>query len=419
MNKISCIVSCPIDCYSGYSKRSIDFVKELIIAKPDWDIKILSQRWGNTRFGYLADHNETDLISRIIPKLTSQPDVWVQITVPNEFAKVGKYNIGVTAGIETTLCDATWIQGCNNMDLVLVSSNHAKETFERSIFDKKDTNTGQTLSQLKLDTKMEVLFEGLDTELYKPSVSSLDLSSIPESYLFLTLGHWLQGDFGEDRKNIGYTIKSFLETFKNTKNAPGLLLKVQAGAGTSIMDREAVLDKIDAIRKTVKGELPNIYLLHGEMSDEEVVSLYNHPKVKAMVSLAKGEGFGRPLLEFSMVNRPIIATKWSGQVDYLQEGFVKFVGGEVQQIHPSAVVDKMLIPESGWFRPNDIEVGKAFKDVFLNYDKWTNQAKRQGYHSRTNFSKEKMRELLGTILDKNMPIIPKQMEFKLPKLTKI
>jgi hypothetical protein len=109
---------------------------------------------------------------------------------------------------------------------------------------------------------------------------------------------------------MGYTIKSFLETFKNKPKGkrPALILKVQAGSGTSIMDREELLNRIDAIRKTVKGDLPNIYLLHGEMSDAEMNELYNHGKVKAMISLTKGEGFGRPLLEFSLVNKPIIAS---------------------------------------------------------------------------------------------------------------
>jgi len=109
MNKVSCVVSCPADTYSGYGARSRDFVKALIKAKPEWDIKILSQRWGNTRFGYLKDHKEEDLFNRIIPGMQIQPDYWFQITVPNEFQKVGRiYSCGVTAGIETTICDPSW-----------------------------------------------------------------------------------------------------------------------------------------------------------------------------------------------------------------------------------------------------------------------------------------------------------------------
>ena len=422
MSKPTLVVSCPIDTYSGYGARSRDFVQS-IIDSDKYDVKILSQRWGNTRFGYLKDHSNTELISRVIPRLTTQPDVWIQITVPNEFQKVGKYNIGVTAGMETTLCDPSWIQGCNKMDLVIVSSQHAKKTFESSKFDVQDDTTKQITGTVELTTKVEVLFEGADVSKYTPLAfpTKIDLDGIDEQFCFLVVGHWLPGEIGEDRKNIGYTIKSFLETFKNkpTNKQPALLLKVQAGSGTSIMDREAVLDKIDAIRKTVKGKLPNIYVLHGDMTDAEMNELYNHGRVKAMVSLTKGEGFGRPLLEFSLVNKPIIAPYWSGHIDFLSSEYVKFVGGTLTNVHPSAVIEKMILKESQWFTPNAIEVGKAFEDVYKNYDKHKELAKRQGYRSRTEFSYDKMKELVDRLLSNHVPEFPKEVQLKLPKFNKI
>ena len=420
MSKPTLVVSCPIDTYSGYGARARDFVQS-IIDTDKYEVKILSQRWGGTRFGYLKDHKNESLASRIIPQLTAQPDIWIQITVPNEFQKVGKYNIGVTAGIETTLCDPSWIQGCNNMDLVIVSAQHAKDTFENSKFNMQDSNTGQITGVVELKTKVEVVFEGADIEKYAPLAwpVTLDLSTIPEMFCFLTVGHWLQGAIGEDRKNIGYTIKAFLETFKNKKDQPALILKVQAGAGTSIMDREAVLDKIDAIRKTVKGKLPNIYVLHGEMSDAEVNELYNHGKVKAMISLTKGEGFGRPLLEFSLINKPIIASGWSGHIDFLDNRYTKQIGGTLTNVHPSAAVDKMILQESQWFTPDDALVGKALKDVFEDYKPYKELAKRQGYKSRTEFSYDKMRETLDTLLTQYIPEFPKQVQLKLPQLKKI
>ena len=422
MSKPTLVVSCPIDTYSGYGARARDFVQS-IIDLDKYDVKILGQRWGNTRFGYLKDHKNESLLSRVIPQMTQQPDIWIQITVPNEFQKVGKYNIGVTAGIETTLCDASWIQGCNNMDLVLVSSEHAKKVFEDSKFNIQDNRTGQVTGHIELQTKVEVLFEGVDIEKYTPLALpvKLDLDSIDEIFCYLVVGHWLPGVLGEDRKNIGYTIKAFLETFKNRPKGkrPALLLKVQAGSGTSIMDREELLNRIDAIKGTVKGELPNIYLLHGDMSDAEMNELYNHGKVKAMVSLTKGEGFGRPLLEFSLVNKPIIASAWSGHVDFLDNEFVKYVGGTLTPVHPSAAIDKMILQESQWFSADPVEVGRAFKEIFDDYSKWKTAAKRQGHKSRTQFSYEKMRETVDTLLTKYIPEFPKQVELKLPQLKKI
>lgn len=420
MNKPTVVVSCPIDTYSGYGARARDFVQS-IIDLDKYDVKILPQRWGSTRFGYLKDHNNESLASRVIPQLTAQPDIWIQITVPNEFQKVGKYNIGVTAGIETTLCDGSWIEGCNRMDLVLVSAQHAKKVFEESKFNMQDNQTGQVTGHLALTTKVEVVFEGADVEKYTPLAfpTKIDLSDIDEQFCFLTIGHWLPGVLGEDRKNIGYTIKAFLETFKNKKNAPGLILKVQAGSGTSIMDREEVLNKIDAIRQTVKGKLPNVYLLHGDMTDAEVNELYNHTKVKAMISLTKGEGFGRPLLEFSLINKPIIASGWSGHTDFLDNQFTKQIGGTLTNVHPSAAIDRMILQESQWFRPDDALTGRALKDVFEDYKTYKELAKRQGYKSRTEFSYEKMRETLDTLLTQYVPEFPKQVQLKLPTLKKI
>lgn len=414
MSKPTVIVSCPIDTYSGYGARSRDFVKALIELNK-YDIKILPQRWGNTRKGYLKDHND-DLFSPLfIHTVDYQPDVWVQITVPNEFKKVGKYNIGVTAGIETTICHGSWLQGCNNMDLVLVSSKHAKTVFESTTFDVQDKNTGQIQGKIRLGTKVEVLFEGADLTKYFTTTSKLNLSDIPEQFCYLSVGHWLHGDFGHDRKNLSYTVKSFLESFKNKPNAPALILKTQM-VGTSILDREAILDRIDSIRRTVKGKLPNVYLIHGEISDEEMNWLYNHPKVKVMVSHTKGEGFGRPLLEFSLIGKPIIASGWSGHIDFLHKEYSLLVGGKLENVHPSSVSKDVILREAQWFTPDDSNVNQTYRTTFKHYKKCLPNAREQKKYSQTNFSYEKMRELLGTILENNLPEFPSEIKLTLPKL---
>jgi glycosyltransferase involved in cell wall biosynthesis len=427
MNKPLCVVSSPVDTFSGYGARSRDFIKSLIKVKGDeWDIKLLSQRWGQTPFGFLNEDidDEADLKSRIIPQLTVQPDVWFQITVPNEFQKVGKHlSVGVTAGIETTICDPTWIEGCNRMDLNLVSSVHAKTVFENSKFEQKDQQTNQVMAFIELKSPVEVLFEGVDLNKYfKQTAPQTDLvkqiSKIKEEFCFLFVGHWLQGEFGEDRKNVAYMIKAFLETFKNKMNPPALILKTNS-ATTSIMDRDQILEKIEHIRRTVKGRLPNIYLLHGDLEDEDVNDLYNHSKVKSMISFTKGEGFGRPLLEFSIVEKPVIASGWSGHIDFLDKDASVLIGGELKPIHPSAQVPNMLIADSQWFQPDDAQVGFSLKDVFDNYKKYIPLAKKQANISKSKFSFEKMTESLGKILDEKTKPIPKFIPLELPKLNKI
>jgi glycosyltransferase involved in cell wall biosynthesis len=417
------VISCPADTYSGYGARSRDIVLPLIKSEK-YDVKVLPQRWGNTPWGFLQDNNpdhklikDSFLLNNQLPK---QPDVWIQITVPNEFQPIGKYNIGITAGIETTICAPQWIEGINRMDLTLVSSEHAKRVFENSVFEEKNNQTGQLVRQIKAEKPIEVLFEGVNTNIYQlvnffESEIGDVLDDVKEDFAFLFVGHWLQGDLGQDRKDIGMLIKTFLETFKNKKIRPALILKTSS-ATPSVMDREGVLDKIRAIEESVEGDLPSIYLLHGELSDEEMNELYNHPKVKAHVSFTKGEGYGRPLLEASISQKPVIAPNWSGHIDFLDSELSILLPGQVTQIHPSAVVKDMLIPESGWFTVDYKKASEILEDVYKNSKKYVDGAKKQSYRSRTEFSLDKMGEKLLSILDVK---VPKHVEFKLPQLKKI
>jgi glycosyltransferase involved in cell wall biosynthesis len=421
-------ISCPIDTYSGYGARSRDIVKALL--KSDkYDIKILSQRWGSTPFGFLqADNPEHKQILDCCwnqPQLPRQPDVWMQITVPNEFQPIGKFNIGMTAGIETTVCDPSWLEGLNRMNLNLVSSEHAKAVFEQSAFEQRDRNQGnQVVGHIKLEKPVEVLFEGADTNIYQKidaiagdSEVNDVLNSIDEDFNFLFVGHWLQGEIGQDRKDVSMLIKTFLETFKGKKQKPGLILKTSS-ATYSIMDRDEMLDKIQKIQIHVgdDGTLPNVYLLHGELEDGEINELYNHPKVKAHVSFTKGEGYGRPLLEASISQKPVIASNYSGHLDFLDPEMSTLLPGQITQIHPSAVVQNMLIPESGWFTVDYKVASETLENVYKNYNKYLDGAKRQAYRSRTEFSLDKMGEKLIELIDNK---IPKPVQLKLPQLKKI
>jgi hypothetical protein len=413
-------ISCPIDTYSGYGARSRDFVKALI-ESDKYDVKILSQRWGGTRKGFLDDFKEWSFLKPyIIPNIQVQPDIWCQITVPNEFQKVGKYNIGLTAGIETTACAAPWIEGCNRMDLILTSSKHSQGVFKNTKYQVKNQQTGQE-QELAVTTPVEVLIEGADLEVYK-SVKEFTnkelynhIKSIPENFAYLFVGHWLQGEMGEDRKNVGLLIKAFYEVFKDKSNAPALILKVSCGKG-SYMDQREVMQRIYNIRKSCPSKkLPNIYLIHGDLSDTEVNELYNHPKVKAMVSATKGEGFGRPLLEFALTGKPIITTGWSGHIDFLNPKKTAMMGGKLTNVHPSAQQKDMLLAEAQWFSVDHSHLGHFLKDVKKEYSQWVLKSKSQSKTLKGTFSFQSMKSQLIKILDDNADV-PSRIEIKLPNL---
>tara|TARA_A100001201_G_scaffold25613_2_gene28733 strand:- start:1068 stop:2378 length:1311 start_codon:yes stop_codon:yes gene_type:complete len=411
-----CVVSCPIDTFSGYGARSRDFVKALIELKDkEWDIKILPQKWGETPWNFLSQNDP--LKKRFIPALDKKPEIWIQITVPNEFQPVGNFNIGVSAGIETNIYPSDFIQGSNKMNLNLVSSEHSRQVALGTTFDKINEKTKQKEGELSITKPVEVLFEGLNIDVYnKKSKNSKLLNNIPEDFCFLFTGHWLPGKFGEDRKNVGLMIKTFLESFKgSSKNKPALILKTNE-VNYSLLDRERILKKINSIKDMVSGNLPNIYLLHGEITNEEMNLINNDPKVKSFISFTKGEGFGRPLLEAAITGKPIITTAWSGHRDFLQPDTNILIGGELKNIDPSSA-NKFLIEGSSWFNINPDVASRAMKDVYKHYKKYLEKTRKQTQYIKDNFSYKKMVERLDQLLPKVE--VPKIAKVELPKLKKI
>ena len=408
-----CVVSCPIDTFSGYGARSRDFVKGLIQSKgEEWDIKIMPQRWGDCPWNFLSKDNP--LRQRFISQLPQQPDIWMQITVPNEFQPVGKYNIGVSAGIETTIFPGEFLEGFNRMNLNLVSSKHSKDVALSTQFEKRDQQQ-KVVGIIKCEKPVEVLFEGLDLEKYnkKPQNSGL-LKDIHEDFCFLYTGHWLPGAFGEDRKNTGLMIKTFLETFKGSgKKKPALILKTNH-VNYSLLDREEILKKIHQIKDMVGGVLPNIYLLHGEMNDDEMNQLNNDNKVKAFVSFTKGEGYGRPLAEAAITGKPVICSNWSGHTDFLHPNYNVLIGGELKPIHPSTA-NQFLLKDSQWFNISIDVASKAMKDMFKNYKGYFEKSRKQTQYFKDNWSFDKMVEKINEFMPK-IEAAPQMQTLKLPQL---
>jgi hypothetical protein len=431
MQKPLLLLMAPVNTVSGYGARSRD-IAHALIASDKYEVQIWPTRWGSTPQNYLNDQDPKDklIIDRLLsdPNLPKQPEVFIQITVPNEFQRVGKVNIGITAGIETTIASAPWVEGCNRMDLVLTSSEHSKKVLLESVWEKHDQQTKQPVGLLKVEKPVEVLFEGVDLEKYfktneiHQSVNE-QLQQVKEDFAFLFVGHWLKGDFGEDRKNISGLIKTFLETFKNksVSNRPALVLKTSS-ADFSPLDKEELITKIHNIYQTVKGgvgDLPNVYFIHGDLTDEEVNSLYNHPKIKAHVTLTKGEGFGRPLAEASLSEKVVIAPHWSGQVDFLKHSIQ--VAGQLTNVHPSAAWDEVILQESLWFSADYGQASEALKFAFdkKNAKAIATLGKRQASVIKREFNMEQMSKVLLECVDKYASTIPTQTQIKLPQLKKL
>jgi len=422
MSKPRFVISCPFDTYSGYGARARDIVKA-IIDLDKYKVELLSQRWGETSWGFCHQNPEWDFLLGHLAKPNWQqqkPDIWMQITIPNEFQPVGKYNIGLTAGIEATACKPEWVEGMNRMDLNLVSSDFSKVNFENMVYEKKNPQTQQVMGQVKLIKPIKTVFEGVNLDIYKTlkpnEIKNINLKEIDEQFCFLFVGHWMNGDLGHDRKNVGLLVKSFYETFKDKRGPkPALILKASTGV-SSYISRDQILNKIKDIRKSIKSSnLPNVYLLSGEFSDQEMNELYNHPKVKAMLSLTKGEGFGRPLLEFGLTGKPIMASGWSGHMDFLNPEYTSLLPGTLEPVHESAA-NAWLIKEAKWFKVSEPHVGTTLKNLYKHYKKFSDRARKQKHFAKSNFSWENMRDLVDTILEDNLPEFAEQVQLQMPKL---
>ena len=421
-----CLVTAPVATRSGYGAHSRDIVRSLI--KLDrYDIKIWPVRWGNTPMNalHVDDPNDKLIIERLLtePNLPKQPDLHIHVVIPNEFQTFGKYNIGITAGLETTACSPNWVQGMNKMDLNIVPATFVRDTLNAIRFDIQDERTNEKKGELKCEKPIEVLFEGADTNIYKPtkefSKSLVDeMDKVDEKFNFLYVGHWLQGGLGNDRKDTGMLIKVFCETFKNMKNKPGLIMKT-SGAGFSVLDREVMLQKINEVKNSVKGDLPNIYLIHGDFTDEEINELYNHPKVKAHVSLTHGEGFGRPLLEASLSEKPVMAPDWSGHVDFLRKPNAVMLSGALSDVPKGSFPDDFHVDGMKWFTVNYQEASVRMKDIYKNYRKYTLGAKKLSMYNKGKFSVDEMTRQFGKILDKYVPEFAEEVKLELPKLNKV
>lgn len=405
----------PVKTRSGYGSHSRDLLESLY-QMDLFDIKIDSCMWGSTPLTALEPDNTFHkwIDSNIVTNLNANPDVYIQVTVPNEFQKIGKFNIGITAGIETTIAPKDWIDGCNRMDLVIATSTFSKDVLLQTVYNENEKNTGKLIKQYKITTPIEVLFEGVDKSIFNNNSSEFKLD-IKEDFAYLFVGHWLKGDLGQDRKDVGMLIRCFVESFKNEEVKPALVLKTSS-ASFSIKERENFRKKIQDIVGKIENP-PSIYLLFGELTNKEMNELYNHPKIKSMISITKGEGFGRPLLEFSMSGKPIIASNWSGHKDFLPMDKAIMVGGSLTEVHDSAV-DTFIIKGSKWFTANYNEVAEVMKLVIRDYDKFKEKSEVLRIENGEKFSLEKMKDKFKQIIN-TFTTQPKEHKLVLPKLNKI
>ena len=384
MKKI--LISGPILSRSGYGEMA-RFAFRALTSKPElFDVYLLPSQWGNTGNLFEATEenkqiNEVINKTRILLQQTNnQPnfDVSLQVTIPNEWKKMAAYNIGYTAGIETNMVSPAWIQPSQQMDKIIVISEHAKSSFINTIFGDERGNN------FKITTPVEVChfpvrdFPKIDLEL-----------SLKHDFNFLAVCQW------SPRKNLEQTIHAFIEEFKNEE--VGLVLKINT-ANDSLLDAGFTETKLKLLLDNFKERKCSVHLLHGHMSEAEMQALYKHPKIKAVVSTTRGEGFGFPLFEAAYNEKPVIATDWSGHLDFLtmpdeqekpKKMFAK-IDYELKPIAKEHVWQGVLEEQTSWAYPLHTSVKAKMREVYKDYPRFKSWAKRLAVYNKEKFTEEKV-----------------------------
>lgn len=435
MSKKNLVVISPFQSRSGYGQHSRLIIKSLL-AIPElvekYNIGLISIKWGGTPLTALDPNKEEDLalMRLVLPnnQITSEPDVSLHITIPPEFQRIGKKSFGVSALTEASLLPVNMVEGLNKVDMCIVPSEFTKQVALQSQHLDIDKVTKTTKGTLQVNRPIEVLFEGLDTNIYnKNTVLRTELTdtlnkTIEEPFAFLFVGHWMNAQIGHDRKDVGMLVHTFFNTFKNKKKKPALVLK-SSGAGFSMIERDQILDKVRQVQEMFKeqgfnGKFPSVYVLNGDLTEQEMNELYNHPKISAMVSFTHGEGFGLPMLEFTATGKPVICSNYSGPVDFLNPDYSELLPGKLVKIDRSA--QNEWITDSEWFQVSYPYAGQLMNDMFENYDKFLEKSRKHPKYTKDNFSFEKMTESLKSILDKYgvFEETPTMRVLKLPQLKK-
>ena len=370
----------PVLSQSGYGEQSRFALRALRSREDLFDIYIQPINWGQTGWVWEESEFRNWMDSRIletqllIQQKQLQPDISLQITIPNEFQKICPINIGYTAGIETDRVAPQWLQKGNDMDKILVVSNHAKNTYVNTVAEARNNQTGETFPY-KLETPVEVVWESTPLPETKEDITELNLKN---DFNFLCVSQM------GPRKNLENTIKWFVEEFVDQE--VGLVIKTNT-KGNSRIDLEHTENALKAILAAYPDRKCNVSLLHGDLSEGQMRGLYEHDKIKAMVNISHGEGFGLPLFEAARLGLPIISIGWSGQTDFLSDEFLK-VKHELKTVLPQAAWDGVIQKESQWAYADQGSFKMALRMMHKKYDQFLKQASALKEHVDTNFGDE-------------------------------
>ena len=398
--KKSILVKGPALSRSGYGEQTRFALRSLRSREDLFDIFLINIKWGAT--GFITEDNEErrwldNLLRKTIAhhQAGGRYDVSLQVTIPNEFEKIAPINIGYTAGIETTKVSPDWVEKAWMMDHLIVVSNHSKDTFEGTKLTARDSNDNiiaeevSTLNPVPGATATEITPVNYPVRNYKPSELELNLDT---DFNFLTVAQW------GPRKNLKKTVQWFVDEFK--KENVGLVVKANTSKNC-VLDRDITMQRMRQVLEEHSDRKCKVYLIHGDMTDEELAGLYSHPSINAYVTLTHGEGYGLPIFEAAYNGLPVLAPDWSGQCDFLhmpvksKNGKVKDkamfakVSYELRPISQEARWKGVLEDDSKWCYADRSSYKDKLREMYKDIGRFESQAKKLQTWLQEEFTEEK------------------------------
>jgi glycosyltransferase involved in cell wall biosynthesis len=379
-------INAPILSRSGYGEMARFALRALRQHEDKFDIYLNALNWGQT--GFLFEENEEfNYINSLRVKTENyirqqngapQFDISLQITIPNEWKKMAPINIGYTAGIETNFISPAWLEPSNQMDKIIVISEHAKKVYQNTMFEDAAGN------KFKVNTPVEVVhfpWEQIEN-------ASINLDLEPQ-FNFLTVNQW------GPRKNIEELVGAFIEEFR--EEDVGLVIKSNR-ANDSIGDKNILERHVNELVKSKGAKKCKVYLVHGTLTEAEMHGIYRHPKIKAFVTCTHGEGFGLPIFEAVNEELPVIATNWSGHLDFLsapdKDGDVKplfaKVDFELKPVQEQFVWPGVTEKGTSWAYPSVSSLKSRMREVYKDHSRFKAWARKVSEHNKQKFEKQKV-----------------------------
>lgn len=377
------LLRAPLLTNSGYGVHSRQVFEWLYEKGFDLDVECLN--WGMTPWVVNGEYEE-GLIKKIMncsKKLSPPYDITFQLQLPDEWdPKLGKFNVGMSAIVETDTCNPKWVDACNQMDHIIVPSNFTKNVLKRS---------GILLKPIS------VIPEWFNQNIKIDDAKNKSLIDFKTDFNFLIISQLNSQNPEDDRKNIFNTIKWICEEFKDNKDI-GIVLKTNLGRGTTIDKKMTKALLTQMINLIGKKEFPKIYLIHGNMESNEIAELYNHDSIKCAVSATRGEGFGLPLIDAAAAGIPVVATNWSGHLDFLSDRFVK-INYNLKEIREEKSDDRIFFKGFRWAEPDEKDFKFKISKIYENYEKFKNDSKILKKDIHANFSKIAIKKIYDTFFN--------------------